>query len=280
MIKVYGVIFTCLASRAVHIDVADSLSTDSFINVLRRFIARRGQVRSLRSDRGTNFVGADRELREVIGHWNESQIDEAMLQRGIKWTFNPPHASHFGGVWERLIRTVRRVLDALLHQQQLTEDSLRTLLCEVEAVVNSRPLTSVSDDPRDMEPLTPNHLLHQRGGIVLPPGLFGEADGVSRKRWKQVQYLSDLFWKRWRREYLPLLQQRSKWLRQSPNLCVGDVVLLVDHDAPRCHWRLGRVIEVFTSSDGLVRSARIRTKSGVLERSITKLVLLVNEDVV
>ena len=278
-VKIYGVIFTCLSCRAVHLDIADSMSTDSFINVLRRFISRRGPVRILRSDRGTNFVGAERELRDAIQQWNETRIQEAMLQKSIQWTFNPPHASHFGGIWERLIRTVRKVLNALLHEQSLTEDSLRTLLCETEAVLNSRPLTCMSDDPDDMEPLTPGHLLHQRSGVILPPGLFDETDGVGRRRWKQVQYLSDCFWTRWRREYLPLLQSRSKWLRPSPNLCVGDVVILVDHGAPRCHWRLGRVVQVFVSSDGLVRSVRVRTNRGVMERPVTKLVLLVDERV-
>ena len=277
-VKMYGVIFTCLSCRAVHLDVADSVSTDSFINALRRFVSRRGPVKSIRSDRGTNFVGAERELRETIERWNDSQIQQAMLQRGIQWFFNPPGASHFGGVWERLIRTVRKVLNSLMHEQSLTEDSLRTLLCESEAVLNSRPLTCMSDDPNDMEPLTPGHLLHQRSGVILPPGLFDAADGVGRRRWKQVQYLADCFWTRWRREYLPLLQKRNKWLRPSRNLCVGDVVLLVDHDAPRCHWRLGRVTQVFTSSDGLVRSARVRTSRGVMERPATKLVLLLSEE--
>ena len=276
-VKVYGVIFTCLVSRAVHLELADSLSADSFINALRRFIARRGRVQSIRSDRGTNFVGAERELGEIIQQWNEKQVREAILQKDIQWIFNPPHASHHGGVWERQIRSVRKVLNALLQEQVLTDDGLRTLFCEVEAILNSRPLTTVSQDPRDMEPLTPNHLLLQRSGVPLPPGLFDEADGAGRRRWKQVQYLADLFWRRWRREYLPLLQIRTKWLRQSPNLSVGDTVILVEENAPRCHWSLGRIVEVFVGSDGLVRSAKVRTSSTTVERPVTKLVLISKE---
>ena len=200
--KVYGVIFTCLASRAIHLEIADSLSTDSFINALRRFVARRGEVRTMRSDRGTNLVGAEHELRECIDSWNEAHLVEAMRQRNIQWSFNQPSASHFGGIWERQIRTVRKVLTAVLREQTMTEGSLRTLLCEVEAIVNSRPLTTVSDDPSDLSPLTPNHLLLQRSGTPLPPGLFEPDDLVCRKRWKQVQYLADLFWQRWTKEYL------------------------------------------------------------------------------
>ena len=277
-VKVYGVIFTCLSSRAVHLEVADSLSTDSFINALRRFVARRGQVRIIRSDRGTNFVGTERELREVINEWNEKQVQETLLQKNIQWVFNPPHASHFGGVWERQIRTVRKVLDSLLREQTLTDDSLRTLLCEVEAIINGRPLTCVSSDPDDVEPITPAHLLHQREGVPLPPGLFDESDSACRKRWRQVQYLADLFWKRWRKEYLPLLQKRNRWLRPSPNLQVGDVVILVDENVPRGHWRLGRVHETIASPDGLVRRARVRTSHTMVERPVTKLVLLSEEE--
>ena len=149
--KRYGVVFTCLATRAVHIEVADSLDTSSFIGALRRFQARRGQVKYIRSDNGTNFVGAERELRKEVENLNKSRIHESMLKKGITWVFNAPGASHHGGVWERQIRSIRRILGALLKEQSLTDESLRTLMCEVEAVINSRPLTTVSSDPSDLE---------------------------------------------------------------------------------------------------------------------------------
>ena len=110
LVKRYGVIFTCLAIRGVHIEVAHSLETDSFVMALRRFIARRGQVKEIRSDNGTNFTGGERELRESINAWNHNKIHEALLQKSIKWNFNPPYGSHCGGVWERCIRTTRKVL--------------------------------------------------------------------------------------------------------------------------------------------------------------------------
>ena len=157
--KRYGVLFTCLVLRAIHIKVAPSLDTDSFINALRRFIARRGQVRELRSDNGTNFVGAERELKTTIAQWNQAQVHDVLLQKGIKWTFNPPAGSHHGGVWERLIRSVRKVLNSTLKVQRLDEEGLHTVLCEVEAIINSRPITKASTDPNDLEALTPNHLL-------------------------------------------------------------------------------------------------------------------------
>lgn len=198
-----GVIFTGLGICAIHIEAAPSLHTDSFTNTLRRFIARRGQVLELRSDNGTNFVGAERELRTAIEHWNQAQINDALLQKGVKWSFNPPAGSHHGGPWEKLIRSVWKVLNSTLNVQNLDEDGLHTILCEVESIINSRLITKASSDPNDLEALTPNHLLLLKTVPSLPPEACQEADVYARRRWKQVQYMSDLFWKRWVKEYLP-----------------------------------------------------------------------------
>ena len=275
LVKRYGVIFTCLSIRAVHIEVAHSLETDSFLMALRRFIARRGQVKEIRSDNGTNFTGGERELRESINAWNHNKIHEALLQKGIKWNFNPPYGSHYGGVWERCIRTTRKVLRALLQTQTVDDEGLVTLLCEVESIINGRPITTVSGDPNDPEPLTPNHLLLLRSEPQIPPGLFQKEDSFSRRRWRQVQYLADIFWKRWSKEYLPLLQSRQKWTTIRKNLAVGDIVLVSAENSPRNSWPLGRVVEVFADKKGLVRRTRVKVKGAVLERPIDKLCLLI-----
>ena len=274
-VKRYGVLFTCLAIRAVHVEVAHSLDTASFINALRRFIARRGQPKEMRSDNGGNFVGGERELREAIAGWNQTQVHGFLLQRGIKWTFNPPASSHFGGVWERCIRTVRKVLSALLKEQVLDDEGLATLMCEVESVINGRPITKLSDDPRDLSPLTPNHLLLLRSGPVVPPGSFVKNDTYGQRRWRQVQYLADIFWRRWVREYLPMLQERQVWNKSCQNIGVDDVVLVVDEKTPRGSWPLGRVLEVHSNRrDGFVRSLKVKTSTTVLIRPISKIVLL------
>ena len=164
-------------------------------------------------------------------------ITEFLLQRSVQWIFNPPAGSHHGGVWEGCIRTVRKVMNALLREQVLEDEGLATLMCEVENIVNGRPLTKVSDDPRDLEALTPNHLLLLlRSGSTLPPGIF--------RRWRQIQYLSGVFWRRWLKEYLPSLQERQKWSRPTSNFEVGDVVHVVDENSPRNLWLLGRILEV------------------------------------
>ncbi len=185
-VKRYGVVFTCMASRAVHIETAVSLETDSFINALRRFIARRGPVREIRSDRGTNLVGAEKELNLALKEMNHEEIQKSLLRHNtswcITWKRNPPTASHMGGVWERQIKSIRSILSALIreHSKMLDDESLRTLLAEVECIINSRPLTFPSSDPNDLDPLTPNHILTMKAKVVMPPpGCFQRCIYVS-----------------------------------------------------------------------------------------------------
>ncbi|XP_035989853.1 uncharacterized protein LOC118561756 [Fundulus heteroclitus] len=274
MVKRYGVIFTCMASRAIHLEVAHSLTTDSCINAIRRFVCRRGPVRQMRSDNGTNFIGAERELREALAAIDHTKIHQALLLKEIDWIFNTPAASHHGGVWERLIRMVKRVLLSVLHQQTLDDESFQTILCEVEAILNDRPITKVSDDVNDLEALTPNHILLLKGNPTVAPGAFQESDVYLRKRWRQVQYLSDLFWKRWTKEYLPLLQERQKWSRPRRSFAVDDIVVVVDRSAPRGSWILGRVTNTYPDKHVLVRAVQLKTQTGQLERPISKIFLL------
>ena len=174
-LKRYGIIFTCLGSRAVHLETLNSMEADSFINALRRFVNRRGKVRDLRSDQGTNFVGARNELAAALKELDRKTIRDFLLSKDCDWiefNMNVPAASHMEGIWERLIRSVRAVLFALLLEMgtQLDDEALRTLMTEAENVINSRPL-SIQDlaDPESAEPLTPNHLLILKTDIALPP---------------------------------------------------------------------------------------------------------------
>lgn len=272
-VKRYGCIFTCFNVRAVHIEKLDHMDTDSFLNCFRRFCARRGSPAQVWSDNGTNFVGAKNELIRSVGHLDRDKIQAYFTQNGVEWTFHPPSASHWGGVWERMIRTTRKVMTAILGNTRLTDEILSTVFCEAEGIINSRPITKVSSDPSDPSPLTPHHLLMLKGGPPPPPGKYQHAD-TYRKRWRHVQYLADQFWKRWIREYLPTLQSRNKWIDKKRNLQVGDLVLLVDENTPRSLWPLGLISEVIPGRDGLIRSVNIKTKSSNLKRPVTKVVLL------
>ena len=289
--KRYGLIFVCFSSKAVHLEILHSLSTDSFINGLRRFISRRGNVESITSDNGTNFKGAEKELKKSIEEWNSVIVSNWLRQKSVSWKFNPPGASHFGGIWERQIRSVRKVLNGLLSEQPIkfTDELLCTLLCEVESILNNRPLTEIINDPKGDYPLTPNHLLLLNAGVTFPPGLFSKDDSCSKRRYKQVQYLSDLFWSRWRKEYLVLLQEKQKWHDNRKSLEVGDLVLVMDVNLPRNQWPLGVVEEALKDKCNDVRVVKIRTskyrnssksKNGsvLLKRPISKVIVLKNKD--
>ena len=176
---------------------------------------------------------------EAIEGWNQQKIGEFLLQRNVRWLFNPPGGSHYGGIWERCIRTVRKVMGALRKEQILDDEGLATLLCEVESIVNGRSVTKVSDGPKDMEVLTPNHLLLLRSGPSAPHGLFSKYEIYSCRRWRQVQYLADIFWHRWIREYLPSLQERQKWNQPRRNFAVDDFVLVADQSCARNCWPIG-----------------------------------------
>ena len=264
--KKYGCLFTCLVTRAVHIEVADTLGSDSFINCLQRFMARRGEPKLIRLNNGTNFVGAERELRREMAAWNQGRVQDELNERRIQWIFNPPAASHMGGVWERQIRSVRRILAGLTQEQVLSLEMLTTLLVVAEGIINNRPITPVSSDPADLEPLTPNHLLIHRPTTV-PPGLFNMEDSRLSRKWRQVEYLADVFW-------LPLLRRRTKWQEPQRNVKEGDLVLVLEHQLARHQWPVGRVLAVHKGADGLVRSARICVRGNEVVRPISKLSVL------
>ncbi|XP_071834278.1 uncharacterized protein [Apostichopus japonicus] len=277
-VKRWGCVFTCMTMRAVHIELADNLDTDSFLNALRRFISRRGTPAKILSDNGSNFKGGERELREAVQSLNNARTENFLLNKEIEWQFNPPAASHMGGIWERIIRSVRRILKALVKEQLINQEVLTTLLTEVEAILNARPLTQISLDPRDNQPLTPNHLLLLKGNPNIAPGEFVKTDGYGRRRWRQCQYLANQFWRRWIREYLPLLQTRQKWNKEKRSLRVGDLVLMVNESLPRGKWSVGRVEQVFPDRFGRVRQVEIRVGSQYYKRPIVKLCLLEEAD--
>ena len=183
-----------------------------------------------------------------------------------------------GGAWERQIRTVRKILSSILKDQVTDDERLDTIFCQVEYIVNSRPLTPVSDDPNDLEALTPNHLLLNRScNLAVPPGIYVKQD-IYGRHWRHAQFVAEQFWKRWVKEYLSMIQLRPKWITEITNLAEGDMVLVLDDMLPRMKWPLGRILSVKTSSDGLVRSAEVRTAQGIYVRPTNKLCLVLEHD--
>ena len=259
--KRWGLIFTCLSSRAIHIELLEMMDDSSFVWALRRFLAIRGPVEKIRCDQGTNFVGGKSQLDDALSEMDQTRIQRFTAEQGVEWIFNPPHASHFGGVWERQIGTIRRVLDAMLLEigrAQLTHELLVTLMAEVTGIVNSRPIATVPSDIDKPQPLTPAMLLTMKTCPLAPtPGHFVRQDLYARSWWRKAQYLADQFWVRWRKEYLQNLQNRTMWEKRERNLAVGDIVLVKEDNAHQNDWLLGKIIEVTPSSDGKVRRAKV-----------------------
>ena len=263
-----------MTTRAVHIEIAHSLETDAYIMAMQRMMARRGKPAHIWSDNGTNFVGAEKEIREAIERWNNEHIEDKLSQDGVQWHFNPPAAPHFGGIWERLVRSSKVALKAIAGKQCVNDETLLTFVAEAESLLNSRPLTSVSGNPDDLEALTPNHFLLGRSNPAIPLDVVTDKDLCSRKRWRHAQVMAQHFWKRWLREYLPKLTERRKWNRFTRNVREGDLVLVVEEHSPRGHWPLARVTKVFLGDEGVARSAEVKTKRGAYVRPVTKICLL------
>jgi hypothetical protein len=271
--KRYVCLFTCLAMRAVHLEVTHALSTDSFLAAFARFAARRGYLRRIYSDNGTNFVGAEKELRHMLHKWDQDIIGDRMSQHGIEWIFNPPLSSHKGGLWERMIRSARSILATTMKGQTTTEEALSILMTEVERILNDRPLTPVSNDPNDPKALTSNDLLLLRGVPNLVPPTSAREEW-SRRWWRQAQRLADIFWSRWLHEYVPMLHRRQKWRREARDFKEGDGVLVAGSDAPRGRWPLGVVTQAYKSDDGRVRTCEVRCECRLYKRLVTKLCLV------
>ncbi|KAE8292497.1 hypothetical protein D5F01_LYC09867 [Larimichthys crocea] len=207
--KHWGILFKCMTTRAVHVDILSSIDTDAFLMALRRFIARRGKPFELLSDQGTNFKGGDRELQEAFAAL-QPDLQEQLAPQQIHWKFNPPSAPHFGGCWEREIRSIKQALQVTLGAQPVTEEVLRTLLIEVEGILNSKPLGYTSSDIADPDPITPNSLLIGRPDASLPQVVYPESELLGRRRWRHSQLLADNFWRNFIKVYMPSLQARQK----------------------------------------------------------------------
>ena len=231
--KRYLCLFTCLATRAVHLEMAFGLDTDSFLNAFYRRASRRGLPEEMFSDNGTNFKGADAELKLLMSKLDDDRILQSAANKGVTWHFNPPLAPHFGGVHETMIKSAKKAIQAILGNADITDEELMTAINGAEALINSRPLTYQSANPADDAPLTPNHFLHGQIGGHFAPSSCDDTDFNLRKRWRRIQELVRHFWSRWLREWLPGLNARRKWFQTHRDVQVGDVMLVISPDTSR-----------------------------------------------
>ncbi|CAH2241691.1 jg26988 [Pararge aegeria aegeria] len=270
----YGVLFTCMTVRAIHIELVQTLTTDSLIMALRRMASRRGWPSNLLSDNGSNLRGAANELKKAMHELDQDILKKEAVNYGTTWTFIPPLSPHWGGAWERLIRSVKTSLKAILKERVPREEVLITLMAEVEQIVNSRPLTHVSVEPATTEAITPNHFLLGTSSNLPLLGAFDDSDLFLRKQWRISQLLADQFWRRWVKEVLPQMLPRKKWHHESQPLQIGDLVVIVDPNMPRGVWPRGIIEAVLPGRDGRVRVVDVRTKSGLLRRPAVRVAIL------
>ncbi|GFX40788.1 integrase catalytic domain-containing protein [Trichonephila clavipes] len=256
-LKLYIAIFICFSTKALHLEVVSDLTTEAFLACLRRFIARRPKPYVIWSYNATNFKGA----RNILNEWNEicksNTIQLFCAEEGIEWNFIPPASPHLGGLWEANIKSMKRILLKVAKSAIMNFEELTTLVTQIEAVLNSRPLSPLSSDPNDLNPLTPGHFL-MNCAISSFPEPYTASDSLSyHSRWKLIQSLRDKFWNRWSTESLTHLQNRAMWSVQKPNLMENQLVLLKDFNTKPLDWPMGRILEVFPGRDGLVRVVNV-----------------------
>ncbi|XP_026323275.1 uncharacterized protein LOC113232713, partial [Hyposmocoma kahamanoa] len=275
--KAYIAIFICMVTKAVHLELVSDLTTQTFLAAFNRMCARRGTPRNVFSDNGTNFVGASKLLQDDFERYKTFQTSEfhdEISNLRIQWHFNAPLWPTAGGLWEAAVKAMKYHLKRVLGEQKLTFQQFITLLAQIEACMNSRPLCPLSEDIEDLEYLTPGHFLIGGPLLSLPEQEENFNQYDLRNRWRLVEQMNTHIWKRWSNEYLHQLQERSKWHHPTKNLEEGNVVLVKDENLPPGQWALGRVTELHPGADGNVRVVSIKTKKGHLKRPVTKLATL------
>ncbi|KAJ0178490.1 hypothetical protein K1T71_006313 [Dendrolimus kikuchii] len=275
--KGYICIFICMVTRAMHLEAVSDLTSEGFIAAFRRFVSRRGQCKDLYSDNGTNFVGADKELRNMFNKAISDfpkEVSLLLANEGTSWHYIPPQAPNFGGLWESGVRSTKAHLKRVIGESTLTYEELSTVLSQIEACLNSRPLCQLSDNPEDPLPLTPGHFLVGEPLISIPDQDYAKLNVTNVQRWKYIQKMLSDFWKRWSAEYLITLNQRFKWRNKGKEPEIGDIVIINDHNMPPAKWLLGTISEKYPGKDNITRVVEVKTKNGHMKRPVNKLYFL------
>lgn len=273
------IIFTCMTTRAVHLELVSDKSTDTFLLAFRRFASLRGHPSTCWSDCGTNFVPAQSYLEEVMQNWDIPKIQSVFSDEftcDFKWQWNTPHASHQNGVVESLIKSVRQAIDATCKNQAFTEEQWRTFLAETTYLINSRPLYPSSDRVWETPPITPNDILI--GTHNSPPQPVAAEKINPRDLLRSTEGRVNDFWNCWIKYFAPNLLPRNKWYRTRENIKVGDFVLELDSKHRRSQWQMALIVGTYPGNDNRVRKVRIKTENGEYDRPIHKLCLIATKE--
>lgn len=273
-VKTYVAVFVCLATKAVHLEFASDLTTEAFLSCLKRFVARRGMIKSLSSDNATNFTGANHELKNLFEQIHmlekDDKIKNYLSEFKIDWNFIPPRAPHFGGLWEAAVKSFKFHFIRIAGTKLLTYEQLQTYVVQIEAILNSRPLTPLSSDPNDFLPLTPGNFLIGTSMMTLPQEDLQEVPENRLSNWQLSQQMTHHFWTRWHKEYLNELISRSKWKKQTDqsNIKHGTLVVIKEDNLPPMNWKLGRIVDTHAGQDGIIRTLTIKSASGLFKRAL------------
>ncbi|XP_011859378.1 PREDICTED: uncharacterized protein LOC105556877 [Vollenhovia emeryi] len=258
-----------MSIKAIHLEVVSELTSDGFL------AARRGLPEHIYSDNGTNFVGANNQLKELYVLLNSEEhkntVNRFASEHRITWHFIPPAAPHFGGLWEASVKNFKHHFKRVLGEPLFTFEELNTFVVEVEGVLNSRPITTISSDPNDLLVLTPAHYLIGKPLTTLPEGNLSSVPVNRLSTWQHISKVRQNFWARWSLEYLNELQVRAKWNKNGPKFEIGTVVLIKDKGLPCTRWVLGRISKLHPGEDGITRAATIHTTSGEMKQAINHL---------
>lgn len=280
--KAYVCVFVCFVTRACHLEIVGDLTTESFLASFRRFTSRRGRCAHAYSDNGTNFIGAKGVLddlqRLLNSEYHKNELLKYCNENAIEWHNIPPRSPHFGGLWEAAVKIAKSHMKRVIGDNSFTMEELSTLIVEIEACMNSRPLTPMSNDPSDLEVLCPSHFLIGSPLTSLPDPDLTHLNYNRLKHYQQIQYLLQTFWKRWHTEVLSELQERNKWYKEPLVLKVGMLVLLKEQNLPPLKWLTGRIIKLISGKDNIVRTVVVKTSSSTFERAISNICILPIDD--
>ncbi|XP_072392418.1 uncharacterized protein [Diabrotica undecimpunctata] len=278
LVKCYMAVFVCTVTKAVHLELVSDLSTEAYIMALKRFVSRRGLPKSILSDNGTCFWGCRNKYKELKTFFQKSEVKTEIknycLNNFIEFKFLTPQAPHQGGLHEAGVKRAKYHIYRMLGDTKLTFEQFYTVLTQIEAVMNSRPLTPISNDANDLSSLTPGHFLIGESLVNLPERDILNVNENRLSVYEKLTRIQQTFWKRWSLDYLSELQARNKWYLERDNLKLNDLVLLKDDNLPPMKWKLARVIKIHPGSDGKVRNVEVRTSTGIYTRPITKLCIL------
>ncbi|XP_065092638.1 uncharacterized protein LOC135713451 [Ochlerotatus camptorhynchus] len=268
-------IFICLVTKAVHLELVGDLTSEAFLAAFKRFVARSGKPTLVMCDNALNFVGARRKLDELHELFRNQQFQQSIVNEAeedeIEFRFIPARSPNFGGLWEAAVKSFKSHFKRTIRSRTLLHDEMQTVIVQVEAILNSRPLTPISNDPTDFEALTPGHFLVQRPLTAVPEPDLSHIPENRLSLWQKSQ---DFVQQIWSSQYLSDLHNRTKWTRRRNNISGDTMVLVKEDNLPPMKWKLGRVVEVHAGSDGNIRVVTVRTKDGLFRRAISMICVL------